>query len=124
LTPHVSPFLWPRLPANPLRINGVRPPAEQTLWRWLDRAVSAGGVRREGAGRRNDPFRYVLPEMPAKWEQQRQDEIERLSQGVRMVGDLTAEEMERRQHERMSEVVLQSLRAQEETLSRLSGQDR
>ncbi len=41
-----------------------KPPAEQTLWRWLDRAVSVGSLRREGAGRRNDPFRYFLPEMP------------------------------------------------------------
>lgn len=33
-----------------------------TLWRWLDRAVTQGLLRRAGAGRRNDPYRFWLPE--------------------------------------------------------------
>jgi hypothetical protein len=43
------------------------PPAEQTLWRWLDRALADGRVRRDGSGRRNHPFRYWLPGQEAKW---------------------------------------------------------
>jgi hypothetical protein len=37
-------------------------PDEGTLCRWLNRAVEKGQVSREGTGRRNDPFRYWLPE--------------------------------------------------------------
>lgn len=36
----------------------VAKPAENTLWRWLDRAVIEGSVRVSGAGQRADPFRY------------------------------------------------------------------
>jgi hypothetical protein len=35
---------------------------QATLWRWLDRAVTQGLLRRAGAGRRNDPYRFWLPE--------------------------------------------------------------
>jgi hypothetical protein len=56
-----------------------KPPAEPTLWRWLDRALGAGTLRREGAGRRNDPFRYFLPEMPERWERQRREAVGRLA---------------------------------------------
>ena len=38
-----------------------------TLWRWLDRAVSQGLVCREGAGRKNDPYRYWLAEQEEQW---------------------------------------------------------
>jgi hypothetical protein len=67
--------------ARPLSVREVvkawppdsKPPAEQTLWRWLDRALGAGTLRREGAGRRNDPFRYFLPEMPERCEQRQEE---------------------------------------------------
>jgi hypothetical protein len=36
-------------------------PAVATLWTWLERAVAAGLVAREGVGRKNAPFRYWLP---------------------------------------------------------------
>ena len=36
-------------------------PDESTLWRWLERAVALGLVRRQGSGRKADPFRYWLP---------------------------------------------------------------
>ena len=36
-------------------------PDENTLWRWLDRAVKQGLILHEGLGRRNSPFRYWLP---------------------------------------------------------------
>jgi hypothetical protein len=43
-------------------------PDEATLWRWLERAVAEGTVRRAGKGRRHSPFRYWLPEAEARWE--------------------------------------------------------
>ena len=43
-------------------------PAEVTLWRWLERAVAEGKVRRAGKGRRHSPFRYWLPEAEARWQ--------------------------------------------------------
>ncbi len=42
-------------------------PAEQTLWKWLSRAVELGMAKTEGTGRKNDPFRYWLPLMEPKW---------------------------------------------------------
>lgn len=42
-------------PADHARPNVV------TLWRWLDRAVAAGRVVRQGAGRNRDPYLYWLP---------------------------------------------------------------
>jgi hypothetical protein len=42
-------------------------PSENTLTRWLDRGRSLGLVLQEGTGRKNDPFRYWLPEQEAKW---------------------------------------------------------
>jgi hypothetical protein len=39
-----------------------RRPNAATVWRWLDRAVADGRVRREGTGRRRDPFRYLVGE--------------------------------------------------------------
>jgi AAA domain len=44
-----------------------RPPADATLWRWLERAVGDGRVRSEGTGRRSSPFRYWLPEKEEEW---------------------------------------------------------
>jgi hypothetical protein len=41
--------------------NHVKP-SPQAVWTWLERAVAAGLVARDGAGRRNAPFRYWLPE--------------------------------------------------------------
>ena len=42
-------------------------PAENTLWRWLDRAVGLGLVLREGTGRRASPFLYWLASKDAEW---------------------------------------------------------
>src|SRR5207248_9518459 len=36
-------------------------PSAATLWRWLERAVTAGQVCMDGTGRRRAPFRYWLP---------------------------------------------------------------
>jgi hypothetical protein len=44
-----------------------RPPDRLTLRRWLERAVSQGLLRNDGAGRRSHPFRYWLPEMEVVW---------------------------------------------------------
>jgi hypothetical protein len=44
-------------------------PADMTLSRWLNRAVALGLARQEGTGRKNDPFRYWLPEQEAKWKE-------------------------------------------------------
>lgn len=38
----------------------VPPPEPTVLWRWLDRAVKTGEVRRDGSGRRSAPFTYSL----------------------------------------------------------------
>src|SRR5262249_4648961 len=40
---------------------GREPPAPCVLYDWLSRAFTAGWVRREGTGRRNDPYRFRLP---------------------------------------------------------------
>ena len=42
-------------------------PSDVTLYRWLQRAVTAGLVCQEGTGRRADPFRYWLPAREAVW---------------------------------------------------------
>lgn len=42
-------------------------PNEVTVWKWLERAVAAGRVLREGSGRANDPFVYCLLGMEEKW---------------------------------------------------------
>jgi hypothetical protein len=42
-------------------------PSQPTVWRWLDGAVKDGRVKRGGAGRRNQPFVYWLPEKEAEW---------------------------------------------------------
>jgi hypothetical protein len=44
----------------------VRPDAS-SVWHWLEQGVSRGLIRRDGAGRRNAPFRYWLPEREEKW---------------------------------------------------------
>jgi hypothetical protein len=36
-------------------------PDAATLWKWLERAVAAGLVARDGAGRKAAPYRYWLP---------------------------------------------------------------
>ena len=41
-------------------------PHPGTLARWLDRAVERGLVKREGAGRKSNPFYYWLPEREGK----------------------------------------------------------
>jgi hypothetical protein len=47
--------------------SGRGSPTEQTLWRWLERAVAEGLLLREGTGHRDEPFRYWLPEREAEW---------------------------------------------------------
>jgi hypothetical protein len=42
-------------------------PSNSALRRWLDQAVTAGQVAREGAGLRNDPHLYWLPGREAEW---------------------------------------------------------
>jgi hypothetical protein len=53
-------------------------PPDRTLWRWLARAVTLGLVLQEGTGRRNDPFRYWLPDQEAKWRSNPMYEIHQL----------------------------------------------
>jgi hypothetical protein len=42
-------------------------PGAATLWRWLDRALKEGRIRRDGNGRRTKPFRYWLVGQEARW---------------------------------------------------------
>ena len=42
-------------------------PSDVTLWRWLERAVSEGHVRKSGSGRRHQPFVYWLPSKEEEW---------------------------------------------------------
>jgi hypothetical protein len=44
-------------------------PARHTLWKWLRRAVQEGRLVQQGQGHRKDPFRYSLPGMVEKWQQ-------------------------------------------------------
>jgi hypothetical protein len=44
-------------------------PAPLTLWKWLGRAAREGRVLQKGAGTRKDPYRYELPGMAEKWQQ-------------------------------------------------------
>jgi hypothetical protein len=50
---------WPR---------GSEPPADNTLWRWLDRALAMNLIHRAGAGTRNDPYRYWNQSLEKKWQ--------------------------------------------------------
>jgi hypothetical protein len=43
------------------------PPSETSVRRWLKEALARGQLRCEGAGTRESPRRYWLPEMEAKW---------------------------------------------------------
>ncbi len=43
-------------------------PSAITLYRWLERAVAAGDVLRNGSGTRGDPYRYWLKGQEAKWQ--------------------------------------------------------
>jgi hypothetical protein len=43
------------------------PPSETSLRRWLKEALARGQLRSEGAGTRESPRRYWLPEMEEKW---------------------------------------------------------
>jgi hypothetical protein len=47
---------------------GAPRPGPVSVWRWLDRAVSAGRVLRDGAGTKGDPFLYWLPGMDEVWQ--------------------------------------------------------
>jgi hypothetical protein len=49
---------WPR---------GAKPD-ELTLYRWLERGVKEGKVKRQGRGCKGEPFRYWLPEVEAGWD--------------------------------------------------------
>jgi hypothetical protein len=39
-----------------------------TLWRWLERAVAAGQVERDGLGRKGQPYRYWLKGQAERWQ--------------------------------------------------------
>jgi hypothetical protein len=63
-------------------------PDAGTLCRWLQRAVEAGVVSRDGTGRRNDPFRYCLPAQEERWRQDPWYEIkERLEADARELNE-------------------------------------
>jgi hypothetical protein len=47
-----------------------KPPCDSLLYGWLERAIRAGQVQRDGRGRKRDPYRYWLPERVAEWEKQ------------------------------------------------------
>jgi hypothetical protein len=47
--------------------KGGTTPELKTLKRWLDKAVRKGLVRQDGAGLREQPFRYWLPEKEDEW---------------------------------------------------------
>jgi hypothetical protein len=55
--------IWQRWP-DPAMV-----PARHTLWKWLSRAVAEGRVLQQGRGHRKDPYRYALPGMAEKWQQ-------------------------------------------------------
>jgi hypothetical protein len=40
-----------------------------TLWKWLGRAVEEGRVLQDGSGTGKEPFRFQLPGMVEKWQQ-------------------------------------------------------
>jgi len=42
-------------------------PDAVSVWHWLERGVSRGLIQRDGAGRRNAPFRYWLAERMEQW---------------------------------------------------------
>ncbi|MFL5240782.1 MAG: AAA family ATPase [Gemmataceae bacterium] len=42
-------------------------PDPASVWRWLEKGVARGLIHRDGAGRRNAPFRYWLPERLEQW---------------------------------------------------------
>ena len=42
-------------------------PVTQTLWRWLQDAVTSKLIEVEGTGRKNDALRYWLPSSMARW---------------------------------------------------------
>src|SRR5207249_4239249 len=55
---------WPAVEAHP---------DEATLWRWLERAVADGRLKRSGNGYRGSPFEYWHPEAAARWQDKYRD---------------------------------------------------
>ncbi len=55
-------------PNGSLGARTYLPPAKQTLWKWLSRAVREGLALQDGSGKTNDPYRYSLPGMIEKWQ--------------------------------------------------------
>ena len=49
--------------------SGSGTPSDITLFRWLERAVAARLLLREGNGHKHTPFRYWLPAHEAEWMQ-------------------------------------------------------
>jgi hypothetical protein len=49
------------------RLAGQEKPAAVTLYEWLNRAFEEKLVRREGAGRKADPYRYRLENKDSKY---------------------------------------------------------
>jgi hypothetical protein len=73
--------------------GGMDVPNDVTLWRWLERAVSRGLLRRDGEGHRTSPFRYWLPGQEQKWKGDPQVLLQELA---RQDGDFLADLAERR----------------------------
>jgi hypothetical protein len=77
------------------------PPAEITLYRWLERARAAGHVLRDGTGRKNDPYRYWLPGQEPKWEAARRaEEDPELKPLEEIFGKEWVEQLRRRRKEK------------------------
>jgi hypothetical protein len=55
-------------------------PDSTTLHRWIQLAIANQDLLQEGTGRKNDPFRYWLPDAEARWRETKPfyDEFERL----------------------------------------------
>jgi len=80
-------------------------PSDSTLWRWLEKSVSAGRLRRDGCGRAKDPFVYWLDGKEVQWSSTGLDSLLRelghlppvapmsevLSRGRRVLGDRAKE---------------------------------
>jgi hypothetical protein len=58
-------------------------PHPHALWRWLERGVAEGKLRRDGAGHRNSPYRYWLAAQEAEWRQDPLYQLEMADEDLR-----------------------------------------
>jgi hypothetical protein len=64
-------------------------PSPAALWKWLERATSAGLALVEGTGRKADPFRYWLASAEARWRKDPLHEyLEKTSNSDRMLREM------------------------------------